>query len=111
MAANGAIGVTGVSRSLVWLNPDHVSVYDRGTTKIARPVQALQLGPDEPADDLGQYGSKCRRRPGADCAVADAGRGDLVRTAFLDQLAVAGVPDAEHPRDRQRPADHRGQER
>jgi hypothetical protein len=27
------MGVTGVSRSLVWLNPDHVIVYDRGTTK------------------------------------------------------------------------------
>jgi hypothetical protein len=32
-AANGAIGVTGVSRSLVWLYPDHIIVYDRGTTK------------------------------------------------------------------------------
>jgi hypothetical protein len=32
-AANGAMGVTGVTRSLVWPNPDHVIVYDRGTTK------------------------------------------------------------------------------
>ncbi len=41
--ANAAMDVTHVSRSIAWIEPDHVVVYDRATTKTAGRFKRFNL--------------------------------------------------------------------
>jgi hypothetical protein len=110
-AANGARGVTGVSRSLVWLYPDHVFVYDRGTTKSPSRFKRFNLVLMNPPTISGNTARSVAGGQALTVQSLMPAAATLYEQHFWTNCAVAGVSDAEHPRDRQRPADHRGQER
>jgi hypothetical protein len=94
-AANSAMDVKHASRSVVWINPDYVVVYDRATTGKPEPLQALQPRADEQADDHGQCRPYRHQWPDPDSPVADAGQRYRARGAFLENRSVAGVQPAE----------------